>query len=674
MQGVAYLLVKFVYSETSFPTGAANVTAVMRGAKLYDPRTGTTVWSENPALMMRHVYTHPKFGKATPTASEDARFIAAANACDASVSYTVAGVASTQKLYRASIVLPYGTAGKSALDDLAQAMGGSWAFAGGEIYLKAGVYTASVMSLGDADLAVIQRNGAAETQRPISISVHKARNQKINTVKVKIWDQAQDYKQVSLTPLVGSALLARDGVELAQEVDYPAIGYAPQALHVAGIMMRDARDPLVVDLPFKLRAYPLELFDTVDLTLSRYGWSAKTFMVMSRTWNMDGSLQLTLKETSAAITQMDAGFLAQGFASNTNLPKPWEVAAVGALTVTSGTAELIKQLDGTIVSRMRVSWPQVQDAAVQQAGRIEVQYRLAASSGAWGSLFAQGDDTTIATSDVKDGEVYVVRARASTSIAKGDWGLQMAHTVLGKTEPPPYVDRFKVVEQPGGIKQFFWQMEDRPSDLFAFEVRYSLGSTIRPWASMIPLFSKDAAATSHENKEPSNDGLYTFAIKGIDETGNLSASANYVTSLFDGGLFGDPLLFVLPQEMDWPGVKQSCAVDGSELAAVGVLTWADLAGLSWSDMALVEWRNVSPASISYEHPAIDLGAVVAVTIRASALVGGTLVQEFCYSTDGVSYSAWSAVPGAVISARFFKFRWTASGSFPRIYRAQIIFY
>ena len=437
VQGVAYLVCKFTYNETAFPTGLPNVTAVIRGAKLHDPRTGTTAWSENPALMMRHVYQHAKFGKATATSTEDARFIASANSCDLSTTYTVGGIAqAAQALYKGSLVAPFGTPAKSLFDDLSQAMGGSWAFAGGELYLKSGVYVAPVMSLGDADLAVVKRTGAGESQSPIGISVHKERAQKFNTVKVSIWDQAQSYKQVSLTPLTSAALVTRDGVELVQDVTFPAIGYAPQALHIAGIMMRDARDPVTVDIPFKMTAYPLELFDTVSITLSRYGWSAKTFMILGRVWNSDGSIQLTLKETSAAITQMDSGFSPQGFAANTNLPKPWIVAAVGPLTITSGTAEQLTQADGTGGSRMRVSGPQVADASVVQNGQIEVQYRRSDSTGAWTSLVTAGNETSIVTSDVQDGFIYIVRARARTSVAVGDWSLPASAGITGKTSAP----------------------------------------------------------------------------------------------------------------------------------------------------------------------------------------------------------------------------------------------
>ena len=56
-------------------------------------------------------------------------------------------------------------------------------------------------------------------------------------------------------------------------------------------MLRDARDPMAVARPFKLSAYRVELFDTISLTLDRYGWSAKTFMVVGRSWAGEGTIQ-----------------------------------------------------------------------------------------------------------------------------------------------------------------------------------------------------------------------------------------------------------------------------------------------------------------------------------------------------------------------------------------------
>lgn len=559
VQGCAYLVAKLTYSETSFPTGVPNITVVIRGAKLFDPRTGTTVWSENPALMMRHIYAHSKFGKATVTATEDARVTVAANACDTSTIYTVGGVAQpASALYKAALVLPFGAPARSGLDDLAQAMGGSWAFAGGELYLKAGVYTAPVLALTDVDLAVVQRNGAAQTQSPISISVHKPRANRFNTVKIKIWDKDQGHKQTDLKPLMGAALLTRDGVELVQEVTMPAVGYAPQAQHIAGILMRDDRDSLVVDLPFKLRAYPLELFDTVTLTLANYGWSAKQFMILSRTWTPDGNVQLALKETAAAITQMDAGFAAQGFAANTNLPKPWDVAKVGVLTITSGTAELIKQKDGTVSSRMRITWALIADKAVTKDGRIEVQYRLASSTGAWFSLYAQGDDTQVVTSEVTDGAYYVVRARARTTLAVGDWNTQVQHKVIGKTAAPANVGTISDVKEQFGVRLSWAGVADL--DLSDYEIRIGGAN----WD--VATFLERTPGTSTLWKIQIA-GSYVVRIKARDTSNNFSAVDTTYTVLIAGPA-APVVSFVLagPDEvLSWTIPASSFIVDRYEI-------------------------------------------------------------------------------------------------------------
>lgn len=436
-RGVAYLICEFSYDEQAYPSGLPSVSAVIRGAKLYDPRTGLTAWSENPALMARHILTHPQFGKRTSlTAAEDARIIAAANACDTATVYTVAGVAqATRALYKAALVLPYGGHARDALDDITQAMAGMWAYAAGEFYVKAGVYTASVKSLSDADLAVVVRGPGGEQQSPIEITTHRARDQMFNVVVPTIWDQGGHYKSTAITPLKGSALITRDGAELVREVAMPAVGYAPQALHVAGVMMRDARDPLMVVLPFKLGVYAVELFDTVDLTIARYGWASKLFVVMGREWGSDGALRLTLKETSATIFSLDADFAAQGGAANTALPVPWALPQPGSLAAVSGGVESVLQADGTYLSRLRVSWAAIEDLAVTQGGQVEVQYRASTSEGAWQTAMVSGAETSVAVADVTAGVHYQIRARTRNSVAVGAWTAQITHLVLGIGSP-----------------------------------------------------------------------------------------------------------------------------------------------------------------------------------------------------------------------------------------------
>jgi hypothetical protein len=528
-RGVAYLICEFDYDETAFPSGLPNVSAVIRGAKLYDPRTATTVWSENPALMVRHVLTHPQFGKRTSmTAAEDARITAAANACDASTVYTVDGVAQTARaLYTAAIVLPFGGPARDALDDLAQAMGGQWAYSGGEFHLRAGGYTASVLTLTDADLAVVQRDqDGSENQSPVNITTHRARDQMFNVVTATIWDAAQDYKQTTLTPLKGAALITRDGVELVQDVQMPAVGYAPQALHISGIMLRDARDPMAVALPFKLSAYRVELFDTISLTLDRYGWSAKTFIVLGREWSGDGSILLTLKETTAAIFTMDADFDPQGYAENTALPSPWDIAPP---TITSIASRPSVLSDGSLVSDVLVTWTALTSAA-ERAGRVEVQWLVPGFE--IQTVSVSGDMTQAVLPGVPEGAVIIIRARVVTSVAVSGWCAQQSYTVPQAGAVPANYDVFTVTlgSDNTRIFTFKYTTTPAPSDLAGAVIRFKKGAVgTELWAAMSPLH--DGVLTNSPIETTAGDpDVYRFAIKARTRSGleSSDASVRYV--------------------------------------------------------------------------------------------------------------------------------------------------
>jgi hypothetical protein len=528
-RGVAYLICEFDYDETAFPSGLPNVSAVIRGAKLYDPRTATTAWSENPALMVRHVLTHPQFGKRTSmTAAEDARITAAANACDASTVYTVDGVAQTARaLYTAAIVLPFGGPARDALDDLAQAMGGQWAYSGGEFHLRAGGYTASVLTLTDADLAVVQRDqDGSENQSPVNITTHRARDQMFNVVTATIWDAAQDYKQTTLTPLKGAALITRDGVELVQDVQMPAVGYAPQALHISGIMLRDARDPMAVALPFKLSAYRVELFDTISLTLDRYGWSAKTFIVLGREWSGDGSILLTLKETTAAIFTMDADFDPQGYAENTALPSPWDIAPP---TITSIASRPSVLSDGSLVSDVLVTWTALTSAA-ERAGRVEVQWLVPGFE--IQTVSVSGDMTQAVLPGVPEGAVIIIRARVVTAVAVSNWCIHQYYEVPQAGVVPANYDTFTVTLAADSTRIFTFAYTSTPvpPDLAGAVIRFKKGAVgTETWAGMAPLH--DGVLTNSPIETTAGDAdVYRFAIKARSRSGleSSDASVRYV--------------------------------------------------------------------------------------------------------------------------------------------------
>jgi hypothetical protein len=342
-------------------------------------------------------------------------------------------------------------------------------------------------------------------------------------------------------------------------VTMPAVGHAGQALHIAGVLMRDARDPLTVTLSFKLKAYPLELFDTIALTIAHYGWSGKLFMVVGRDWTADGNLSLTLKETAEAIYTPDAAFSAQGYAANTQLPRPWYVPTIGDLTVSSGTSELLPLADGTILTRMRVSWPALDDSSIAEGGTVEVQYRSVLSDGLWEAVQVDGSVTQAVIAGVQDGNVYTIRARARSRLAVGLWSAQVVHVVLGKTEPPPDVQTFY---QDGDLLS--WGSV-AAADLAGYEIRFNYG--VNTWWPTAARLHVGLLTDSPYQMSQRPVGLVTLMIKAVDTSGNASANAAIIVANL-GDIPPENLLLEWPQAPTFAdGTIEGAHVDAGVLVA-----------------------------------------------------------------------------------------------------------
>jgi len=82
LREIAYMYLRLEHDDDVYPTGIPNPAAVVRGKKLYDPRTATTAWTANLALAVNDYKTSP-LGLNIPDSEIDAAdIIAAANVAD----------------------------------------------------------------------------------------------------------------------------------------------------------------------------------------------------------------------------------------------------------------------------------------------------------------------------------------------------------------------------------------------------------------------------------------------------------------------------------------------------------------------------------------------------------------------------------------------------------------
>ena len=88
-RGVAYFYFQAVFNPDYWPNGVPNVRVIIKGKKIYDPRSGSTSWTDNAALCLLDYLQSSDYGLGVPDSEIDMdSFIAGANLADEIVDLT----------------------------------------------------------------------------------------------------------------------------------------------------------------------------------------------------------------------------------------------------------------------------------------------------------------------------------------------------------------------------------------------------------------------------------------------------------------------------------------------------------------------------------------------------------------------------------------------------------
>lgn len=657
LRGCTYLHVHLNYSRDIFPRGIPNISAVVRGKKLFDPRDDSTAWSQNPALAVRD-YLASDYGlSAEDSEIDDTALAAAANICDEAVTLAAGG---TEARYTCNGVLDLGATPRANMEALLSGMAGALTWPAGLWTLHAGAYETPAVSFDEDDLA-----------GPLQVRARVPRQDLYNAIKGTFVDPEQGWQPTDFPAIANSTYATQDGATIFRDVAFPVTTSSATAQRLAKMIVEKSRQGITVTAAFKLTAFQVSAWDNVTLSIDAMGWTDKVFKVTGWKFNEAGSIDLTLQEEAAACYTWSAEETIADPAPDTDLPVWTSVEAPESLTLSSGSADLLLNGDGTIESRIKVAWTASANAFVVGS---ELQFKPSAASD-WVTASTPSADAALAyISGVADAVAYDVRLRFVSALGvRSEWTQAAAHTVIGKTALPPVVTRFSVVEQPNGGRQFFWDMTDPPLDLMSWIVRWSPGTTRRSWAQMAPLFAAGRDARQFSTQDPVGDGEYVLAIKAVDTTGNQSPAALYADALFDAGSLGTLADSEFSHQADWPGTLTDCIVDAGALVGLGTLTWNDLATTSWNDLALTPWSNTD-GPIVYETEVLDAGTLASHAYRVGSVEAGATACEVRTSADNVTWTAYAATSTTPISARYFQFRFTTTGDGAVLYRAQSLVY
>ena len=365
LRGVAFLGLRFKWDEEAF-AGVPDVTALVKGKKVYDPRTTTTAWSDNPALCIRDYLTNTRYGKGLSTSAVDDTAIGvAATACDESVTEYTGGV--TGKLFTCNTVLDTSKTLFDNLNILLLGCRGFLPYSQGEYRLKIdGSSTSQFAFTTDHIIGGISIQG-------------ESKSDKYNRVTVKFPNPDANWQpDTAIWPPAGSteetAYLAADGGILLQEdIELDTITSYYQARDLARVLLLRSRNGITCAIKVTSEALQLEIADVITVTHPTPAWTAKPFQIMGMQLNDDGTVDLALLEYDSTIYTWEVGTVQQTY-PDTSLADPFTVGAVSNIVITETTT---LGVDGTVIPSGLITWTRPYDKLVNS---FEIQYKLASEA------------------------------------------------------------------------------------------------------------------------------------------------------------------------------------------------------------------------------------------------------------------------------------------------------
>lgn len=505
--GITYIYVRAEYDQSAFPTGFPVFSAVVKGKKVYDPRTGSTAWSDNAALCLRD-YMVSDYGLGVESSElDDTAFSTAANICDENVSLAAGG---TEDRYTTNGSFTTALNPQSAITELLASLAGTIWYSQGKWGIAAGAYTTPVTTLDEDDL-----------RSALQIRTRHSRRDNFNTVTGTFSGPATNYQATDYPQVTSSTFVTADGGEtVSQDISLPFASTASRAQRLAKIALFRNREQLTVSATFGLNALQLKIGDIVNITNERLGFSVKPFEVVDWRFgfgdDMTLSITMTLREISSGVFSWSAEEAAFE-SNNTILPDPYLTAPAGV----SLSSEL------RIVNEAAVGVLMIDVTASQvYADKFEVEYKKSSDS----TYVRVGRQTggRFEVIGVEDGQ-YDIRVRTLNSFGvKSAWTSRDNFDVTVFAPPPADVTGFtgNVV---GNTLHLTWEPV-ADLDLSHYKIRYNGVTSGAVYSESVDLVEK-VARPANSVTVPAQTG--TYFIRAVDKVGGLSDNATSFVVLID---------------------------------------------------------------------------------------------------------------------------------------------
>lgn len=456
LRGICYTYIRYQYNGNIFTNGIPTLNVVLRGKKVYDPRTLLTAWSNNAALCQRDYLTSrdvnniPYGFGATSSEIDDTFTIAAANICDESVTKLDA---STIARYTLNGIIDTAQSPLRNIDAMLSASVGTVTQPVGQFRIYAGAYDTPETYVVDESIL----SGSIKSQN------RTPRQQLYNAVRGLYINPSNNWQSDSFPEITSATYEAQDDNErIYTDITLPFTTDPEVAQRIAKIMQRKAREQITVTMPCNYKALQFAVWDNVKVNNTARGWSEKVFRIYGMTFDVAQGVVLQLREENSASyswTASDAEAVAA--APDTNLPDAFTVAVPATVAYTS---RAISTTGGDTVYNLVLTWAASTNAFINSGGQFEVQFRLATETDWRPSFFVDGALSATDIPSTTVNTLYDLRIRAINTLGvKSNW-VQLDDALIGTSGGVVYTNDWGLVtETPASFFNDWGNAADAPT-------------------------------------------------------------------------------------------------------------------------------------------------------------------------------------------------------------------
>lgn len=650
LSGIAYIYARLDFDRNAFPNGIPNISAIVEGKKVYDPRTSTTAYSANPALCMRDYLMDTIYGVgASASEIDDTAFQSAANICDESVALAAGG---TENRYEFHGVMQTNNAPKRILEEMVTSCGGTISYVNGKFTIKVAKYVAPTITLDEDDVI-----------DAINVQTKRSKRDNYNAIKGVFSPEGTNYVAADYPALTSSTFEAEDGGD-RKFLDYnlPYTASSSMAQRLAKIALYRNRQQIFMQMNCSLKAFDVSVGDNVYVTNSRLGFNQKVFQVAEWSFTVSSgnggapslAVDLALRENNSAVYDWNANEKVFTL-DNTSLPSPFNLPAP---TLTAADeAQVVNQK----ITAVLVATPA---STSVYANQFEVQAKKATDS----NYISLGISSSprFELHNVVANTTYDVRARiiSATGIKSAFTSIQHS---IGST-PTQISDVTDFSVNVNGLNADLSWTAVTDQTLSHYIIRHSPLTTGATYAnSKTVAYKVSRPATTIT--VPAQTG--TYFIKAVDKLGGQSVNADSSVVLV-ASLQGFQIVSSIDEHPNFAGTKTDTIIVDNKLQLDTSILFDDGVGNFDDAVGLFDGGNANVASTgTYEFDQlIDLGNVFTAqatyTLKmqqlsqisgATSNVGATDVDIYVSTTndDPNASPTWSAY------RQFIKGSYTARG-------------